>query len=121
MLGNPIRVNELARAFARNVTVDQYFQLDDLVRFALRVRRVGRTSSRRSACRATSDEPARQSVVLMDSAKAEPLFQALRNVEDPNEASRACQASRAGSDAWTRRRGGHATRLRPLTYTSRSS
>jgi LCP family protein required for cell wall assembly len=91
VLTNPRKVNDLARAFARNVTVDQFFQLDDLVKFALSVRR--------TPSLATFSVPGDignangASVVVMDTAKAEPLFQALRDGEDPREVVPGLQAT----------------------------
>jgi LCP family protein required for cell wall assembly len=86
VLGNPVRVNQLARAFAANVKVDQYFQLDDLVRFALSVRRVGQDqletySVPGTCCGRVNGE----SIVRYDEAQAAPLFQALRDAEDPHK------------------------------------
>lgn len=83
VLGNPVRVNELARAFARNVTVDQFFQLDDLVRFALSVRRVGPDQLETFSVPGSVGFRNRQSVVVMNDAEAEQLFAALRAAEDP--------------------------------------
>ena len=83
VLGNPYRVNELARAFARNVTVDQFFQLDDLVRFALSVRRVEPNQLETFSVPGRSASRAGQSVVEMDVTRAEQIFAALRNAEDP--------------------------------------
>ena len=83
VLGNPVRVNELARAFASNVRVDQYFQLDDLVRFALSVRDTG--VDRLETFSVPGDIGARggASVVIMRENEAAPIFSALRNVDDP--------------------------------------
>jgi LCP family protein required for cell wall assembly len=83
VLGNPIRVNNLARAFARNVTVDQYFQLSDLIRFALGVRKVGQNQLQTLSVPGRSARVGGQSVVLMDTQQAAPLFAALRDVTAP--------------------------------------
>lgn len=83
VLGNPVRVNQLARSFADNVKVDQYFQLDDLVKFALSVRRVGPDQLETFQVPGNIGARAGQSVVVMDSVKAESIFAALRNAEDP--------------------------------------
>jgi LCP family protein required for cell wall assembly len=93
VLGNPIRVNQLARAFAANVKVDQFFQLDDLVRFALSVRRVGPDQLETFSVPGDIGRNGGESIVVMDALKAEPLFQALRNVEDPAKVVPGLQAS----------------------------
>jgi LCP family protein required for cell wall assembly len=92
VLGNPIRVNQLAHAFASNVKVDQFFQLDDLVRFALSVRRVGPDQLETFQVPGDIGRVGAESVVLMDQSKAEPLFQALRNVDDPGKVVPGAQA-----------------------------
>ncbi len=86
VLGNPVRVNELARAFARNVTVDQYFQLDDLVRFALSVRRVEPEQLETLSVPGNVGIIGGESVVFMDSSRAQRLFAALRDGRDPAKA-----------------------------------
>jgi len=83
VLGNPIRVNNLARAFAKNVTVDQYFQLDDLIKFALSIRKVGQNQLRTLSIPGHSARVSGQSVVLMNTQEAQPLFAALRDVTAP--------------------------------------
>ena len=93
VLGNPVRVNELARAFAQNVTVDQTFQLDDLVRFALSVRRVGPDQLLTYSVPGRSGRVGGQSVVLIDTQRAEMLFSALRNGSDPSDIIPATQAA----------------------------
>ena len=93
VLGNPIHVNQLAHAFAKNVKVDQFFQLDDLVRFALSVRRVGPDQLETFSVPGDVSSIGGQSVVQMDVAAAEPLFQALRNVDDPAKVVPGLQAS----------------------------
>ncbi len=90
-LSNPRKVNNLARAFAKNVTVDQFFQLDDLVKFALSVRRT--PSLETFSVPGSIGSAGGASVVLMDTTKAEPLFQALRDVEDPLKVVPGLQAS----------------------------
>jgi LCP family protein required for cell wall assembly len=85
VLANPRRVNSLARAFASNVKVDQFFQIDDLVRFALSVRRVGPDQLETFSVPGNIGRVGAQSVVLMDQTKATPLFQALRDVKDPGK------------------------------------
>jgi LCP family protein required for cell wall assembly len=97
VLGNPVRVNELARAFAQNVTVDQFFQLDDLVRFALSIRRVGPEQLLTYSVPGRSGRVGGQSVVLIDTQQAEVLFSALRNGADPSQVLPAAQASSEGS------------------------
>jgi LCP family protein required for cell wall assembly len=83
VLGNPVRVNGLARAFAQNVKVDQYFQLDDMVRFALSVRRVGLNQLETYSVPGDVGNIGGASVVIADQARAAPLFEALRKQEDP--------------------------------------
>jgi LCP family protein required for cell wall assembly len=97
VLGNPLRVNELARAFAQNVTVDQFFQLDDLVKFALSVRRVGPEQLETYSIPSRSARLGGQSVVVMEDQQAEVLFQALRNVEDPAQVVPTAQAQSSPS------------------------
>ncbi len=92
VLGNPVRVNELARSFARNVTVDQFFQLDDLVRLALSFRRVEPDQLETFSVPGRSAFRAGQSVVEMDTVQAERIFAALRNAEDPAKVLPATQA-----------------------------
>jgi LCP family protein required for cell wall assembly len=93
VLGNPVRVNELARSFARNVKVDQYFQLDDLVRFALSVRRVGPDQLETFSVPGHIGHEAGQSVVVLDSVEAETIFAALRDGRDPKETVPQSQAA----------------------------
>ncbi len=93
VLGNPVRVNELARAFARNITVDQLFQFDDLVRFALSIRRVGPDQLLTYSVPGHGGRVGSQSVVLMNPNEAEVLFSALRNGADPSEAVPSTQAA----------------------------
>jgi LCP family protein required for cell wall assembly len=83
VLGNPVRVNGLARAFAQNVKVDQYFQLDDMVRFALSVRRVGLNQLETYSVPGDVGNIGGASVVLADQYRAQPLFNALKNQQDP--------------------------------------
>jgi LCP family protein required for cell wall assembly len=96
VLGNPVRVNDLARSFAANVKVDQYFQLDDLVRFALSVRRVGPDQLETFSVPGNVGYRARQSVVVMDPTQAEPIFAALRNGDDPGKLIPQNQAAPSG-------------------------
>jgi LCP family protein required for cell wall assembly len=91
VLTNPRKVNSLARAFAKNVTVDQFFELDDLVKFALSVRRT--PSLETFSVPGNIGRAGAESVVVMDTARAEPLFQALRDVQDPKEVVPGLQAS----------------------------
>ena len=93
VLGHPVRVNELARAFARNITVDQLFQFDDLVRFALSVRRVGPDQLLTYSVPGRTGHVGSQSVVLIDTQPAEVLFSALRNGADPSQAVPSTQAA----------------------------
>lgn len=95
VLGNPVRVNELARAFAQNITVDQAFQFDDLVRFALSVRRVGPDQLLTYSVPGHSGRIGSQSVVLLDAPQAEVLFSALRNGADPSQVVPTTQAAPA--------------------------
>jgi len=95
VLGNPVRVNELARSFAQNVTVDQSFQFDDLVRFALSVRRVGPDQLLTYSVPGHSGRVGGESVVLIDSQRAEMLFSALRNGSDPSQVVPTTQATAA--------------------------
>jgi len=83
VLGNPVRVNALARAFAQNVKVDQYFQLDDMVRFALSVRRVGLNQLETFSTPGDVGSVGGASVVFLNPAKADPIFQAIKNQQDP--------------------------------------
>lgn len=99
VIGNPVRVNELARAFAKNVTVDQVFQFDDLVRFALSVRRVGPDQLLTYSVPGRSGRVGGQSVVLIDSQQAEVLFSALRNGSDPSDVVPTAQAAPARAPA----------------------
>ena len=84
VLANPIRVNQLAHAFASNVRVDQYFQLDDLVKFAVSMRHIGQnqleTYQVPSHCCSRANGA---SIVTYDDAAAQPLWNALKNAEDP--------------------------------------
>lgn len=93
VLGNPVRVNDLARSFARNITVDQLFQFDDLVRFALSIRRVGPEQLLTYSVPGYSGQVGGQSVVLVDTQPAEVLFSALRNGADPSAAMPSAQAA----------------------------
>jgi anionic cell wall polymer biosynthesis LytR-Cps2A-Psr (LCP) family protein len=93
VLGNPARVNELARSFAQNITVDQSFQFDDLVRFALSIRRVGPDQLLTYSVPGHSGRVGSQSVVLIDTQQAEVLFSALRNGADPSQVIPATQAA----------------------------
>jgi LCP family protein required for cell wall assembly len=95
VLGNPVRVNELARAFARNITVDQAFQFDDLVRFALSIRRVGADQLLTYSVPGHSGRIGSQSVVLLDQQPAEALFSALRSGSDPSQVVPTTQAAPA--------------------------
>lgn len=83
VLANPLRLNELGRAFASNVTVDQYFQLDDMIRFALQVRRVGPDQLETLSVPGRSGAAGGQSVVFLDESEASPIFQALQEARDP--------------------------------------
>jgi len=83
VLGNPVRVNQLARAFAENVKVDQFFQLNDLVRFALSVRKVGLSQLETYSVPGDAATLYGQSIVQIDQQRAEPLFHAMQNVQDP--------------------------------------
>ena len=83
----------LVAGAADNVKVDQFFQLDDLVRFALSVRRVGPDQLETFSVPGDIGRAGAQSVVLMDQEKAGPLFQALRDVEDPAKLVPGTQAS----------------------------
>jgi anionic cell wall polymer biosynthesis LytR-Cps2A-Psr (LCP) family protein len=85
VLAHPTRVDSLARAFANNVKVDQFFQIDDLIRFALSVRRVGPEQLETFSVPGNIGRVGAQSVVLMDQTKTAPLFQALRDVTDPGK------------------------------------
>jgi hypothetical protein len=90
-----VRVNDLARSFAQNITVDQSFQFDDLVRFALSVRRVGPDQLLTYSVPGHSGRIGSQSVVLLDAPRAEVLFSALRNGADPSEVIPTAQAAPA--------------------------
>ena len=90
-LRDPRRVNNLARAFASNVRVDQFFQLDDLIRIGLSVRRA--PSLETFSVPGDIGRNGGESIVVMNATKAEPLFQALRNVEDPAKVVPGLQAS----------------------------
>ena len=93
VLGNPRRVNDLARSFAQNITVDQAFQFDDLVRFALSIRRVGPDQLLTYSVPGHSGRVGSQSVVLIDTQQAEVLFSALRNGADPSQVIPTTQAA----------------------------
>ncbi len=97
VLGNPVRVNELARAFAKNITVDQTFQFDDLVRFALSIRRVGPDQLLTYSVPSHTGRVGSQSVVLIDSQQAEVLFAALRDGTDPSQVIPTTQAAPSAS------------------------
>jgi LCP family protein required for cell wall assembly len=86
VLGNPVRVNNLARAFAQNVKVDQYFQLDDMVRFALSIRRVGLNQLETYSVPGNVGDIGGASVVEIDQQRAQPLFDAIRSEQDPRVA-----------------------------------
>jgi len=83
VLGNPVRVNRLATAFAQNVTVDQFFKLPDLIRLAVSLRRVGQNQLETFSVPARVGSVAGQSVVFVNQTQAEPLFGALRQTKDP--------------------------------------
>ena len=83
VLGNPLRVNRLATAFAQNVTVDQFFKLPDLVRLAVSLRRVGQNQLETYSLPGRIGNVAGQSVVFVNQTQSEPLFTALREVKDP--------------------------------------
>ena len=91
VLGNPRKLNGLARAFAKNVTVDQFFELPDLVKFALSVRRT--PSLQTFSVPGYLGRGGGGSVVNIDTSKAEPLFQALRDGKDPVKVVPGLQAS----------------------------
>jgi hypothetical protein len=74
------------------VTVDQFFQLDDLVRLALSFRRVEPDQLETFSVPGRSAFRAGQSVVEMDTVQAERIFAALRNAEDPAKVLPATQA-----------------------------
>lgn len=93
VLGNPVRVNSLATSFAQNVTVDQTFHLNDLIGLAIGIRRVGPDQLRTYAVPGHVGRVAGQSVVIMEKDKAEPLFEALRNVSDPSDVVPTTQAA----------------------------
>jgi LCP family protein required for cell wall assembly len=81
VLTNPNRVNDLARAFARNVTVDQNFNMKHLLSFAVSFRETPRLVT----ASVPGDVGARngQSVVVMRDGEASTLFAALRDGEIP--------------------------------------
>jgi len=83
VLGNPIRVNRLATAFAQNVTVDQFFKLPDLIRLAVSLRRIGQNQLETFSVPSRIGNVAGQSVVFVNQSQAEPLFGALRQAKDP--------------------------------------
>lgn len=85
VLGNPLTVKRLAEAFARNVTVDNFFQLDDMVSFALNVKRIGPEQLQTYQVPGRIGRGGAQSVVLMNEAEAEVIFGALRDVVDPEQ------------------------------------
>lgn len=83
VIGNPVRVNQLARAFAKNVSVDQYFELKTFANLALSLGRIGPDQLETFSVPGGIGYRAGQSVVVMDQAKATSLFAALREGEDP--------------------------------------
>jgi LCP family protein required for cell wall assembly len=83
VLGNPVRVNRLATAFAQNVTVDQFFKLPDLVRLAVSLRRVGQNQLETYSVPARIGHVGAASVVFVNQTQAEPLFSAMRQIKDP--------------------------------------
>lgn len=85
VLGNPVRVNSLATSFAHNVTVDQNFQVSDLIRLAISIRRVEPDQLLTYSVPGHVGRIGGQSVVIIENDKAEPLFEALRNVSDPSD------------------------------------
>jgi LCP family protein required for cell wall assembly len=85
VLGNPLTVNELARAFASNVTVDQYFALDDMLRFAVQVKRIPPDALKTYTVPGDIGRAGGQSVVLSDEQRAAALYGALRDGVDPAE------------------------------------
>jgi LCP family protein required for cell wall assembly len=83
VLLNPLRVNALARAFAQNVTVDQYMQLQNLIRLAVSLRRIGPSQLQTYSVAGRVGSVGAQSVVFVDAAQSDPLFAALRAVKLP--------------------------------------
>jgi LCP family protein required for cell wall assembly len=92
VIGSPSRVNDLARAFARNVTVDQNFEMKDFVSFALSFREQDDARLGTYSVPGYAAGRGGQSVVLMKDAEAQTLFAALRNGERPPAAFGSTQA-----------------------------
>lgn len=86
VLLNPIRMHGLAGAFAENVTTDREFRMTDMLRLAKNVREVSPDQMQTYTVPGDIGRAGSQSVVRMDRQKAEPLFQALRDGQDPAEA-----------------------------------
>lgn len=85
-LGNPVKLDSLARAFAENVTVDPNFNLSDMLRLAASIKRVGVDQIATYTVPGADGRAGSQSVVNMDQRPAELLFQALRENKDPAKA-----------------------------------
>ncbi|HVL82449.1 MAG TPA: LCP family protein [Actinomycetota bacterium] len=86
VMGNPLRVKRLGEAFAQNATVDPNFNLDDMLRLALSVKRVGVDQIATLSVPGRLSNMNRQSVVIMDERKAQRIFEAMRDVRDPARA-----------------------------------
>lgn len=86
ILLNPLRVHNLATAFAANVTTDRDFKLGDLARLARHVRSVKPEQMQTFTVPGEIGRARRESVVLLDRERADVLFRALREVRDPEQA-----------------------------------
>jgi anionic cell wall polymer biosynthesis LytR-Cps2A-Psr (LCP) family protein len=86
VLGNPVRVHSLAQSFAQNASVDPNFNLDDMAKLALSVRRIGVEQIATFSVPGRIASASRQSVVLMEERPAQRIFEALRDVRDPAKA-----------------------------------
>jgi anionic cell wall polymer biosynthesis LytR-Cps2A-Psr (LCP) family protein len=83
VLGNPVKVNGLARAFAQNVKIDQFFQMTELLRFALSVKSISPNQLETYSVPGDVGRIAGQSVVILDPQRDAPLFDAVKNIQDP--------------------------------------
>ena len=83
VLGNPVRVHSLAQSFAQNASVDPNFNLDDMAKLALSVRRIGVEQIATFSVPGRIASANRQSVVLMEERPAQRIFEALREMRDP--------------------------------------
>lgn len=85
-LANPARVKSLAEAFASNVTVDETFNINDMIRIAADVKRIGLDNIQTFSVPGDTGRAGNQSVVLMDTREAYRIFDAFRQQTNPSQA-----------------------------------